>query len=95
MIYPGINNLELNRKITKIIFRLNYGIFHIHKSPEITFITIFVIFTPNTAGKTKQSKLKFSGNLAYVCALLDSCICHVHGALANATELRKCPNSKN
>ena len=52
MIYPGINNLELNRKITKFIFRLHYSIFHIHKSPKITLIAFFFKFTPNFYNKT-------------------------------------------
>ena len=58
--FPGIVNLELGWKISKIIFRLNYGSF---------------------------TKTQHSRNSTYVCAWLDSCICHVHGALGNLIEV--------
>ena len=87
MIYPGINNLELNRKITKFIFRLHYSTFHIHKSPKITLIAIFLSSPQISPEELNNQKLKTSANSAYVCALLNSCICHVHAALENATEV--------
>jgi len=83
MIYPGIKNLEL-WKITKIIFRLNYSIFHIHKSPEITLITFFYVYPKYIPEELNNQKFKISGNTAYVPY---SCICHVHGALENAREV--------
>ena len=62
-------------------------VFHIHKSPEITLITIFFMFAPNIAGWTKQSKIENFWEFSLCMCLIK----FVH--LSRACCTGKCPRS--